>query len=51
MTAATERTTTTERLSRYLDEVLLQPEQVNEVVLTAAEPATQDAGQHSHGDY
>lgn len=57
MTTATEQTTTNEqdtvaeKFSRYLDEVLLQPEQVNEVVLTAAEPVAQDAGQHPHGDY
>lgn len=46
----TELTTAEERSARYLNEVLLQPEQVNEVVLTAAEP-TPDAIHHPHGDY
>lgn len=45
-----ELTAAAERSARYLNEVLLQPEQVNEVVLTAAE-STPDTVQHPHGDY
>lgn len=44
-------TPATEQTARYLEEVLLQPDQVNDVALTAAEPAAQDAAQHPHGDY
>ena len=43
----------TDRMARYLDEVLTQPDQVDDVALTATEsgsaPATDD--QHPHGDY
>jgi hypothetical protein len=43
-----------ERSARYLDEVLLQPDQVNDVALTAAESDSareQDGLDHPHGDY
>ena len=43
-----------ERSSRYIDEVLLQPGQVDDVALTACEQdsgRTQDDPEHPHGDY
>jgi hypothetical protein len=45
---------TSERSARYLDEVLLQPDQVDDVALTAPEPNSlveQDVCVHPHGDY
>ena len=39
---------------RYLDEVLLQPEHLDDVVLATAdsgESMAEDGFQHSHGDY
>jgi hypothetical protein len=42
----------TDRMARYLDEVLLQPDQVDDVALTSepgSAPETDD--QHPHGDY
>jgi hypothetical protein len=44
-------TGTTDRSERYLDEVLLEPDQVNDVALSAAEPNSEDADQHAHADY
>ena len=44
----------TERSVRYLDEVLLQPDQVDDVSLTAPESDSalgQDGFDHPHGDY
>jgi hypothetical protein len=43
-----------ERSARYLDEVLLQPEQVDDVALTGSDRdpgQTQDDLEHPHGDY
>lgn len=44
----------TDRSARYLEEVLLQPEQVDDVALTPSGPdadAESDGQEHPHGDY
>jgi hypothetical protein len=41
-----------EQSARYLEEVLLQPDQVDDVALTACErDSGQDDPEHPHGDY
>jgi hypothetical protein len=45
---------TMERSARYLDEVLLQPNQVDDAAVSTREPESvlsQDGPEHSHADY
>jgi hypothetical protein len=46
-------TSSTDRSAQYLNEVLLQPDQVDDVALTTPEAGSVpgDDDQHPHGDY